>query len=146
MPKKLEGNKMASRFENMAADKLKNEEKKSNAPPKQKKLDFASKISGLQNVLAGRMSMGGNVFTMPTGGIKTINTSEIIHDDVKQENENEEFKTEEKEISKENMNVILEDNNKIQETSYEKQLEKKKEHTVVVKKKKPKKIQFISNE
>ena len=40
------------------------------------------------------------------------------------------------------MNVILEDNNKIQETSYEKQLEKKKENTVVVKKKKPKRKNF----
>ena len=127
IPKKTEGNTMASRFENMMADRQKKEEKekKPNVPPKQKKLDFASKISGLQDVLAGRMSMGGNVFTMPTGGIKTIKTSEIIHDEVNKEKE-EELKTEEKEISKENMNVILEDNNKIQETSYEKQLEKKK--------------------
>ena len=54
-----------------------------------KKLDFASKLSGLENVLAGRMSMGGNVFTMPTGGIKQIKTSEIIRDDIKKENEDE---------------------------------------------------------
>ena len=43
------------------------------------------------------------------------------------------------------MKAIIEEN-KIQETSYEKQLEKKKEHTVVVKKKKPKKIQFVSKD
>ena len=134
IPKKTEGNKMASRFENMMADRQKKEEKekKPNVPPKQKKLDFASKISGLQDVLAGRMSMGGNVFTMPTGGIKTLKSSEIIHDDIKKENEEDELKTEEKEISKENMNVILEDNNKIQETSYEKQLEKKKENILLM--------------
>ena len=135
-------NKMVFRFENMVAEDHKKEEKKNIVSSQPKKLDFASKLSGLENVLAGRMSMGGNVFTMPTGGIKQIKTSEIIRDDIKKENEDENLKTEEKEISKENMNAILEDN-KIQETSYEKQLEKKKENTVVVKKKKPKRKEFV---
>ena len=139
--KKESTKKLSEMFEHKPQEDIK--KKSTFIPPK--KIDFASRLSGFQNVLEGRMSMGGNVFTMPTGGIKTIKTSEIIHDEINKEITDENLKTEEREISKENMNAIIEEN-KIQETSYEKQLEKKKEHTVVVKKKKPKKIQFISNE
>ena len=129
---------MNARFENMMLEEgKKKEERKSIVSTKPKKLDLSSKFSDIQNVLAGRLSMGGNVFTMPTGGIKTIKTSEIVHDDINKEKEDESLKTEEKEISKENKNVIIEES-KIQETSYEKNLEKKKEKTVVIKKKKPK--------
>ena len=134
-------NKISSRIESMFSEENKKEEKKNIISSQPKKLDFKSRISGFQDLLAGRMSVGGNVFTMPTGGIKTLKANEIVHDNIKQETEDENLKTEEKEISKENMNAILEDN-KIQETSYEKQLEKKKENTVVIKKKKPKKIKF----
>jgi hypothetical protein len=92
--------------------------------------------------------MGGNVFTMPTGGIKSLGNvgADIVHDAGENDN-NENIKSEIKELSAGNKNAIIEEN-KIQETSYEKQLEKKKENTVVVKKKKPKKIKFgsIDNE
>ncbi len=141
MRKNSNENKISSRIESMFSEENKKEEKKNIVSSQPKKLDFKSRISGFQDLLAGRMSMGGNVFTMPTGGIKTLKANEIVHDNIKQETEDENLKTEEKEISKENMNAILEDN-KIQETSYEKQLEKKKENTVVIKKKKPKKIKF----
>ena len=69
---------MNARFENMMLEEgKKKEERKSIVSTKPKKLDLSSKFSDIQNVLAGRLSMGGNVFTMPTGGIKTIKTSEI---------------------------------------------------------------------
>ena len=145
--KKANINKMASRFESMLEAQKKEDERKSvhvSRPPP-KKSDFASKISNLQNVLGGRISMGGNVFTMPSGGIKSISNvgNDIVHDGG--DNNLENIKTEIKEISADNKNAFIEEN-KIQETSYEKQLEKKKESTVVVKKKKPKKIKFNSNE
>ena len=142
--KKTGGNKMASRFEQMLQDQKKEERKSVHAPhAPPKKLDFASKISNLQNVLGGRMAMGGNVFTMPTGGIKSVTNvgADIVHENGEENTDMENIKTEVKEISTENTNAILEDT-KIQETSYEKQLAKKKENTVVVKKKKPKKINF----
>ena len=141
---KKKGNKMASRFEQMVEEQKKDERKSVHVTKAQpKKLDFASKISNLQNVLGGRMAMGGNVFTMPTGGIKSLTNvgADIVHDEAGNENVEGENKTEIKDISAENTNVIIEEN-KIQETSYEKQLEKKKESTVVVKKKKPKRINF----
>ena len=141
---KKKGNKMASKFEQMLEEQRKEERKSVHTiKPPPKKLDFASKISNLQNVLGGRMAMGGNVFTMPTGGIKTLTNvgADIVHDEVGNENIDNENKTEIKDISAGNSNAIIEEA-KIQETSYEKQLEKKKENTVVVKKKKPKRIQF----
>ena len=142
--KKTGGNKMASRFEHMLAEQKKEERKSVHAAKAPKKLDFASKISGLENVLGNRMAMGGNVFTMPTGGIKSLTNTgaDIVHDG--NENDIENIKTEEKEISVNNATALIEET-KIQETSYEKQLEKKKESTVVVKKKKPKKIKFSSD-
>ena len=142
-PKKTSGNKMASRFEAMLEEQKKEKEMnkerlsvKQKAPPK--KLDFSAKVSGLQNVLGMRMQKGGNVFVMPDGGIKSGSVN-IVHDS----GNAEEVKTIEKEISPGTNNALIEET-KIQETSYEKQLEKKKESTVVVKKKKPRKIKFDS--
>jgi hypothetical protein len=100
---KTGGNKMASRFEQMLEDQKKEERKSVHAaqPPKPKKLDFASKISSLQNVLGGRMAMGGNVFTMPTGGIKSLANvgADIVHDSGNENIDAENIKTEVKEIS-----------------------------------------------
>ena len=132
--KKANVNKMASKFEEML-----NKERlsvKQKAPPK--KLDFAAKISGLQNLFGNRVQKGGNVFIMPVGGIKS-GSANIVHDS----GNVEEVKTVEKEISPATNNALIEET-KIQETSYEQQLEKKKKSTVVVKKKKPRKIKFDS--
>ena len=132
IPKKLNENKMASRFENMLEQKK--GEKNPPTANQPKKLDFASKFSNLQNALAGRMSMGGNVFTMPVGGIKAMKKADQVHDEIKQDNNDESIKTEEKEISQENKNAILEEN-VIQETSYENNWKKRKKILLLSRKK-----------
>ena len=97
-----------NKIESMFSEENKKEEKKNIISSQPKKLDFKSRISGFQDLLAGRMSVGGNVFTMPTGGIKTLKANEIVHDNIKQETEDENLKTEEKELKKEDADNIYE--------------------------------------
>ena len=83
VPKKLNQNKL-SKFQNIIEEPEKeNNERMSFVPTQPKKLNLSSKFGNFQNVLAGRMSLGGSVFTMPEGGIKSLKEKESARDEIK---------------------------------------------------------------
>ena len=133
-------NKMNSRFAQMLeAQKLKESQRNEGRKPIPKKLDYNAKIAGISDLLSGRMSAGGNVFSMPVMR-KSVADAGIIH-------ENDESNEEKQTVTEINVDNAMIENAQIQETSYEKQLEKQKENAVVIKKKKPKKKNmFLSEE